>query len=89
MLILQGMLRAATTIGGGKNKKTNEVIPLRNVLQVETLDGRGLVQVATITVPELTPFQAKVGQIIDLPVRAWAPGQVVNYMYENTVSNAA
>jgi len=47
------------------------------------------VQVATITVPELTPFQSKVGQIIDLPVRAWVPGQVVNYMYENTVSNAA
>ena len=46
-------------------------------------------QVATITVPELTPFQSKVGQIIDLPVRAWVPGQVVNYMYENTVSNAA
>ena len=42
MLILQGILRAATTLGGGTNKKTGEVIPKRNVLQVETIDGRGL-----------------------------------------------
>ena len=38
MLILQGTLRSATTLGGGTNKKTGEIIPLRNVLQVETLD---------------------------------------------------
>lgn len=42
MLILQGILRAATTLGGGTNKKTGEVIPLRPVLQVETPDNRGL-----------------------------------------------
>ena len=40
MLILQGTLRAATTLGGGTNKKTGEVIPLRNVLQVETRRSR-------------------------------------------------
>jgi len=89
MLILQGMLRAATTIGGGKNRKTQEVTPIRNVLQLETLDGRGLVQVTTITVPDLTTFQQKVGQMIDLPVRAWVPGQTVNFMYENPVSTPA
>ena len=29
MLILQGILRAATILGGGTNKKTGEVIPKR------------------------------------------------------------
>ena len=60
MLILQGILRAATTLGGGNNKKTGEVIPLRNVLQVETVDGRGLVQ-------------AGLGQRPDLPGLPGAP----------------
>ena len=83
MLILQGILRAATTLGGGTNKKTGEVIPLRNVLQVETLDGRGLVQMTTITVPELGKYSEKVGSTVNLPVRAWAPGGVqVGYVYE-------
>ena len=85
MLILQGILRSATTLGGGTNKKTGEVIPLRNVLQIETLDGRGLVQMNTITVPDLASFASKVGSEVKLPVRAWATGQPVNYMYENPV----
>ena len=82
MLILQGTLRAATTNGGGTSKKTGEVIPRRNVLQVETQDNRGLVQMDTITVPELESFQAKVGQTINLPVRAWANGGKVGFVYE-------
>jgi len=85
MLILQGLLRAATTIGGGTNRKTGEVIPERKVLQVETLDSRGLVEVKTITVPDLKPFEGKTGQKVNIPVRAWAPGATVNFMYENTV----
>lgn len=88
MLILCGTLRAATTLGGGVNKKTGEVIQPRDVLQIETLDGRGLVAMNTITVPDLAPFAGKVGQEVRLPVRAWAPGQTVNFMYENTVSKA-
>lgn len=83
MLILQGTLRAATTLGGGTNKKTGEVIPLRNVLQVETLDGRGLVAMITITVPELGKYPEKIGSTINLPVRAWAPGGAqVGFVYE-------
>ena len=85
MLILQGILRAATTLGGGTNKKTGEVIPARDVLQVETVDARGLVKVDTITVPDLASFASKVGSEVKLPVRAWATGQPVNYMYENPV----
>ena len=88
MLILQGLLRAATTLGGGTNKKTGEVIPLRPVLQIETLDGRGLVQMNTITVPDLKAFQDKVGKQVNVPVRAWATGTPVNFMYENPVQAA-
>ncbi len=82
MLILRGTLRAATTLGGGTNRKTGEVIPLRQVVQVETLDNRGLVQMATITVPDLAPFQKQIGDSVDLPVRAWTPGATVQFAYE-------
>lgn len=37
MLTLTGVIRAVTTLGGGVNKKTGEVIPTRPVLQVEGL----------------------------------------------------
>lgn len=83
MLILQGILRAATTLGGNTNKKTGEVIPLRPVLQVETIDGRGLVQMTTITVPDLAKYPEKVGSTVNIPVRAWTTGNVpVNFVYE-------
>ena len=82
MLILQGTLRAATTLGGGTNKKTAEIIPLRNVLQVETLDNRGLVKMDTITVPSLDGYTGKIGQVVNIPVRAWATGQPVNFVFE-------
>lgn len=88
MLILQGLLRAATTLGGGVNKKTGEIMKPRDVLQIETVDGRGLVQMNTITVPDLKAFQDKVGKQVNVPVRAWATGVPVNFMYENTVQAA-
>lgn len=83
MLILRGTLRAAMTLPGRTDKKTGEVYKPRDVLQVETLDARGLVQMSTITVPELGTYPAKVGETVNLPVRAWASGAVVNFMYEN------
>jgi len=89
MLILQGLLRAATTLGGGLNRKTGEVIPERKVLQVETLDQRGLVEVKTITVPDLKPYEGKTGQNINLPVRAWAPGAAVNFVFDDSPKGAA
>lgn len=84
MLILRGTLRAATQLGGGTNRKTGELVPLRDVLQVETTDGRGLVQVNTITVPDHKAYSEKVGQVINLPVRAWATGAAVNFVYESS-----
>lgn len=89
MLVLVGTLRAATTLPGGNNKKTGEVIKPRDVLQIETLDGRGLVAMNTITVPSLAPYADKVGKEIKLPVRAWAANTTVNFMYENPVPAAA
>lgn len=83
MLTLTGTIRAATTIGGGSNKKTGELIPLRSVLQVEGLDSRGLVQLYTLTVPDHKPYEGKVGQEIAVPVRAWAQGAAVNLSYES------
>jgi hypothetical protein len=82
MLTLTGIIRAATQIGGGTNKKTGEVFPLRSVLQVEGLDQRGLVQLYTLTVPDHKPFEGKVGEQVTVPVRAWAPGATVNLSYE-------
>lgn len=82
MLILQGTLRAAMTLPGRTDKKTGELYKPRDVLQVETLDARGLVEIKTITVPDLTAYQSKVGQVVNLPVRAWAPNAVVNFMFE-------
>ena len=82
MLILQGTLRAATTLPGRTDKKTGELYKPRDVLQVETLDARGLVEIKTITVPDLSIYATKIGEIVNLPVRAWASNAVVNFMFE-------
>lgn len=83
MLTLTGTIRAATQLGGGVNRKTGELIPVRSVLQVEGLDSRGLVQIYTLTVPDLAKYQGKVGEKIAVPVRAWATGGPVNLAYED------
>lgn len=82
MLNLTGIIRAAATIGGGIDKKTGEVRATRPVLQIEGLDNRGLVQLYTLTVPDLLPYQGKVGEQISVPVRAWATTGQVNLSYE-------
>ena len=89
MLILQGVLRAATVLGGGTNKKTGEVIPARPVLQIETTDNRGLVEVQTITVPAIDGWDKKLGQKINLPVRAWAANTKVGFVYGQMGANSA
>ena len=89
MLILQGVLRAATVLGGGTNKKTGELISARPVLQIETTDSRGLVEVQTITVPAIEGWDKKLGQKVNLPVRAWAPGTKVAFAYEQQAANSA
>lgn len=83
MLTLTGTIRAAATIGGGVSKKTGEVFQARQVLQIEGLDHRGLVQLYTLTVPDLKPYEGKTGSQISVPVRAWSSGGTVNLAYEN------
>jgi hypothetical protein len=83
MLTLTGTVRAVVTLGGGTNRKTGEVIPLRPVLQVEGFDNRGLVQLYTLNVPDLKQFEGRVGETISVPVRPWATGAVVNLAYED------
>ena len=82
MLTLTGTVRAALVLGGGVNKKTGEVIPKRPVVQIEGFDNRGLVQLYTLTVPDLAPFEGKTGESVSLPVRAWTLGGTVNLAYE-------
>ena len=49
----------------------------------DCFDGRGLVAMTTITVPELGKYPEKIGSTINLPVRAWAPGGAqVGFVYE-------
>jgi hypothetical protein len=84
MLILQGIIRAATTLPGRTDKKTAEIYPARDVLQVEGTDSRGLVELYTLTVPDLSLYAGKVGEQISVPVRAWAKGAAVNLSYEST-----
>lgn len=82
MLKLTGIIRAVATVGGGVDKKTGEIRPTRPVLQVEGLDNRGLVQLYTLTVPDLIPYQGRVGEEISVPVRAWSTGGQVNLSFE-------
>lgn len=82
MLTLTGTIRAAATIGGGVDKKTGEIRQTRPVLQVEGFDNRGLVQLYTLTVPDLAPYSGKVGEQISVPVRAWSTSGQVNLSFE-------
>ena len=66
-----------------------EVIPERPVLQIETLDSRGLVEVQTITVPNVDGWASKVGKQVNLPVRAWAPNAKVGFMFEAPAAGSA
>lgn len=83
MLTLTGTIRATATLGGGISRKTGEIIQQRSVLQVEGLDSRGLVQLYTLTVPDLAKYEGKVGEQISVPVRAWAAGATVNLSFED------
>lgn len=82
MLTLTGTIRATQVLPGFTNRKTGEISPARSVLQLEGLDNRGLVQLYTLTVPDLAQYEGKVGEQISVPVRAWAVGAVVNLSFE-------
>ena len=70
-------------------KKTGEVIPERPVLQIETLDSRGLVEVKPSPFPTWMDGRQKVGKQVNLPVRAWAPNAKVGFMFEAPAAGSA
>jgi hypothetical protein len=82
MLTLTGTIRAAQVLPAFTNRKTGEISPARSVVQLEGVDNRGLVQLYTLTVPDLAAYQGKEGTEITVPVRAWAPGGTVTLSYE-------
>jgi hypothetical protein len=43
----------------------------------------------TITVPSVDGFGDKIGKVVNLPVRAWAPGAKVGYVYEKAGAQEA
>jgi hypothetical protein len=81
MLTLTGIIRAATTLPGTTNKKTGEVYQPRKVLQIEGTDSRGLVQLYTLSVPDLDDYANQIGKTVSVPVRAWAPGATVQLSF--------
>ncbi len=81
MLTLTGTIRAATTLPGTTNKKTGEAYPPRKVLQIEGTDSRGLVQLYTLSVPDIADFAQQIGKTVSVPVRAWASGATVQLSF--------
>lgn len=80
-LFLQGTLKACGTTGGGTNKKTGEVIPLSHKIQIMDTNDKGLLELQTLTVPDLAPYKDKIGQEVSIPVRAWAPAASVSLAF--------
>lgn len=80
MLTLTGTIRALATLPARKTKTGD--MPERQVLQVEGQDSRGLVALFTLTVPDLGPYDGRIGQTISVPVRAWSQGGPVNLAFE-------
>lgn len=80
-LFLEGVLEACGTTGGGVNRKTGEAIPLSHKIQILDTNDKGLRELQTLTVPDLSPYTDKVGQRIKVPVRAWASNTPVNLMF--------
>jgi len=74
MLILVGTLKWAGQVGGQTNKKTGEVIPVRNVISIEEARDDGRPALIELTVPDLAPYESKLGKDVQIPVRAYVPG---------------
>jgi hypothetical protein len=80
MLTLRGRLRAVMDVPATTNKKTGEVYAAHTTLQVEsTAKVRGVekIELHNITVPDATKFRPMIDKPVEIPVRAYAPGQRV------------
>lgn len=78
MLTLTGTVKAAIQTGGQRNSK-GELVPVRNLVQIEVEDGTGRFRLVDLYVPDLAPYAGKRGAEVSIPVRAWAQGVPVNF----------
>lgn len=91
MLTLNGKLLAVLHLDERK-MKTGEVIPARVQVQIQTEevleDGQIRLGLQTITVPDEHTIKAGTGQAVSLPVRAYASGRDVRFIYNPVASPA-
>lgn len=77
MLTLKGKLRLILNVPATTNQKTGEVYKAHTTLQIETTTvARGIpkLELHNITVTDAAKFRDQVDKLIELPVRAYAPG---------------
>lgn len=80
MLILRGKLRGVVDVPATTNKKTGEVYQAHTLVQIECLaSSRGVpkIELHNITVADPAKFKGQVDKEVEIPVRAYAPGQRV------------
>lgn len=78
MLTLTGTVKTAIQTGGHRTSK-GELVPVRNLVQVEVEDQNGRFRLVDLYVGDLAPYEAKRGSQVSIPVRAWAQGVPVNF----------
>jgi hypothetical protein len=81
MLILKGKLRAIVDAPATTNRKTGELYAAQTMLQIETvgkLRGVSKLELHTITVSDASKFKDQVDKVVEVPVRAYAPGARVS-----------
>lgn len=85
-LILKGKLRAVLDVPATTNKKSGEVYAAYSQLQIEaTAVSRGVekIELHNITVSDAKPYRDLVGKAVEVPVRAYAPGQRVSLVQQD------
>ena len=91
MLTLNGKLLSVLNYDE-RTAKDGTVYPARMQVQVQTEealeDGQVKIGLHSITVPTGTTIPAKIGQTINLPVRAYASGRDVKFVYNPPISSA-
>lgn len=92
MLTLNGKLLAVLRLEERK-MKTGEVIPARVQAQIQTEevldDGQIRLGLQTITLPDAATVTVKPGSPVSLPVRAYASGRDVRFIYNPVEAPAA
>lgn len=78
MLTLTGTVKAAVQTGGHRTSK-GELVPIRNLVQIEIAEASGRFRLVDLYVGDLARYQSQLGAEVSVPVRAWAQGVPVNF----------